>query len=272
MMADRVSTASAFIIISIISVLFLNINLEVADGIPQVVDLEQDNYLISVSPDNTGVLLINATVRSPSNQNMMYSIEAILKNAPFWNADYPDSILIEPLGEWKFQIEVTAPTGEIAGKEVELEVTVTAETGIASGIDSCTIRVLPYLYATLESPVDYIIDIPEKGEFSLDLRNRGNVRAPVGLELDPDLLSYSDSVLLDPGEKRTVSVEYDLSTVISETDIVISCLSDGEMGTALEIRIIPDGELFHLLFSRGPFLILLPGMLRSFINLDFSNL
>lgn len=230
------------------------------EALPQIVEMEFENYVISVSPDDTGVLMVNATIRSPSNQNMMYSIETDLGNGPFWTVEHLDSIMIEPLGEWNLQIRIIAPAGEEAGKEVELEVKVSAETGVATGSDECTIRVLPYFLAEIEPQADYMIDVEAQGSFAVYLRNRGNIRAPVGLDLDGDILTYSGPVILEPGQRKLVYLDCDLSSFVSEDDLEISSFSEGFAGNDLVLKVIPDGDLFHLMFKRGPFLILLPGI------------
>lgn len=232
-----------------------------ASALPQMIEIEEDLVLMTVTDDEKGVAEINVSVRSPFSQNTIFNIESELSGAPFWTVDHPDSIYLEPFEDWEFRVYVTAPAAESAYKEVELSVTVSPEEGQASGEDTCRIRVLPYFAAEVFSEVDYLIDRPLSGSFDLTVRNEGNTPSPIGLDYQGSVdLTFPNDVLLDPGETGNLTVNYDISGETTDIITRITSFSGSTSEGFIDLTFIFDGGLVHILFDRGPFLILLPGI------------
>jgi predicted transcriptional regulator len=259
-MEARVSTIYAILLlVSFMALSILIIGPDPASAIPQIVDIEKDLYFISVDEDSGREIEINVSVRSPSNQNSVFLIESKLVNGPFWSSEHPERIFLEPFEEWSFKITIRAPAGEAAEREVELSITVSSENGMVTGDDECSIKVLPFISTEILMEDDFLIDQPASGSFRVNIRNSGNIEIPIGLKTE-DFMDPGDSLLLDRGETQTINVGYDLTGLNEEISSVLTSFSGNVEGGGLSVRFIPDGSRIHILFSRGPFLVLLPGL------------
>ncbi len=264
-MAARVTIITAAVLILSISLLLFSPKESITtSAIPQIIDIEQDLAFISVSQDETGSVELNVSIRSPSNQNIILNIQSELKGAPFWNVDHIKSIYLEPFEEWKFKVTVTAPAGERADKEVELILKVTSDSGLVTGEDSCRLKVLPFLSTEVSSEVDYLLERPLVGSFPLIIKNNGNSVSPVGLTWDGEIeLTLGGSIMLDPGEKTTLNIDYNIPDDLSDTTTSITSFSGTTSGNGLDVRFILERPFVHILFKKGPFLVLLPGILEK---------
>ncbi len=256
---------SAFALLSI-SVMVLMIIPPGNDGaspLPQIIEFEDEMVFISVGPDDERTITINATVRSLNNRNTVYMIESVIENGNFWTADHQDEIYLEPFEEWVFEILVTAPVGEPVDKEVELTIKATSDTEIAYGSDSVKIRVLPYLSSSIDTGTEYLLDMPLAGDLPVELVNTGNSRSVMGIRVEDSEMGiqYLEQRMIEPGASSRFMIYYSMPG--SSNDIVIDLqpFSGDVMGDGSEVRFIRDGDILHILFGRGPFLILLPGPL-----------
>ncbi len=255
---------AAVLILSLSLLLFSQKESFTASAIPQIVDIEQELAFISVSEDETGSLELNVTIRSPSNQNIILNIASELKGAPFWTVEHIKSIYLEPFEEWKFKVTVTAPAGERADKEVDLMMSVSSDSGLVTGEDSCRLKVLPFLSTEVSSQVDYLLERPLSGSFPLIIKNNGNTVSPVGLTWDGEIeLTSGGSIMLDPGEKTTLNIDYDIPDDLSDTTISITSFSGTTSGNGMDVSFILERPFVHILFKKGPFLVLLPGILEK---------
>ncbi|MBN1538686.1 MAG: hypothetical protein JW939_00960, partial [Candidatus Thermoplasmatota archaeon] len=109
---------------------------------------------------------------------------------------------------------------------------------------------------------DYMMDLPATGEFPVIVRNDGNTLSAVGSMFEGIPMSATGPRITEPGEETSIDVGYDLSDVVIQTSGVLKAFSgDWVSDEGLEVTFIREGDLFHLLFRRGPFLIIKPAEL-----------
>ncbi len=269
----RESTASRhswFIALSfLIMVLFTSLMVLSADAqeAKAVLEIEEDNYDIDVSPESQGSVDIGISVRSTVARNTVYDVHYELVGGSTWSVDIPTQIYMEPLTKKVFDASVTAPSGEPARKEVELRIWVSGEgdsiswESAISG-DSCTIKVMPYQRASIEFENDYLLDQELEGSFTVTVENVGNDISLVGLEPYEKLEYFSiptDREQLEPGEGMTIEVNYDLTGASDIVTLTLySSVNRWLSWEGYEVEFVPDGGLLHILFRRGPFMILVP--------------
>jgi len=269
----RESSASRHMIFIMLSILFavlftLLIHLSAdAQEAKAVVDIGGDSYEVDVSPEGQGMVEIEVSVRSTVPRNTVYEVHYELVGAPTWTVDIPGKLYMEPLGRKIFDATVIAPIGEPAGKEAELRVwvsgegeTVSWETALSG--DSCTIVVEPFHRADIALEEDYLLDRDLEGSVLLPVVNRGNTMSWIGLDIDQgqDRFSIPSGLeQLEPGENRTVVIEYDMRGITES--VTVSLFPKANTWSPLEgvdLKFVPDGDIVHILLRRGPFLILVP--------------
>ncbi|MGA1822617.1 MAG: hypothetical protein ACMUIG_08820 [Thermoplasmatota archaeon] len=258
-----IAASLIFMILASSGVLF--ISFADADVIPEIFDIEKDDYAIKVDPNSGSGLIINATLKSPFREKTTFLVSAEISGEPPWSLTYPDSIQLENREQRTFLIIVTAPEGETAGKSATLDVDVEAVGGKGFYSDSCDILVLPYAWATLEPETDYLLDRPLSGAFNLTLTNDGNIPAVIGYGirvLDDVEINFLDRTL-DSGEKTVISIPYVAIDVEDTMEIAVEPIGLDGGGPAVEVTIQRDLDVVHLLFRRGPFLIIGPGLLSE---------
>lgn len=251
----------------LISIIWIGEGMDGASPLSQVFEFDEDIVFISVGPDDTGSVAITATVRSTSNQDMVYNLDSDLDGGNFWTVEHQNSIYLDSFEEKSITVTVNSPTGEMADTEVILKISVVSENGLREGEDSVTIRVLPYTDSRVTTDESYLMNMPLSGSFEVNIVNTGNIRSPIGIEPKSEGLaeiSAGGMIMIEPGDKAFTNIHYDLMEVSSDSE-TISLLPfiDDTFGESLVVEFLIDGDLVHILFKRGPFLVLLPGPLEK---------
>ena len=105
--------------------------------------------------------------------------------------------------------------------------------------------------------------MPLSGEFNLTLGNEGNIPSIIGYRIDtgdePDLHMMDRS--FDIGEEVSIQIPYDAANIEDSSVMIIEPIGLDGGGPNVEVRVIRDLEFVHLLFQRGPILILSPSSL-----------
>ncbi|MEA3558061.1 MAG: hypothetical protein U9R75_02305, partial [Candidatus Thermoplasmatota archaeon] len=184
---------------------------------------------------------------------------------------------MEPFGKKAFKVDIFVPMGELAERIGELTITATVqgEETLDIGSDSVQINIQEFRQMTPVIGSDYILDLPAEGEIELELRNDGNVDTRFilfdmeNIEGVPDTGNGLD---LHPGETGTFTFEYSLSGDLTIQQLS-SIFGDGSINeNILDLRFLKDGELFHLLFRPGPFLILTPDLDAGPLSVNIFSL
>lgn len=230
-----------------------------------VIDIEQDSIRIDVSGRSHAVESVDVTVRSTSARNVILDVSYDLVAPPTWSVDGPGKLFMEPLSRKNFQVDIIVPPGELAELEGEMTISASVEgdPGMEVGSDSVSIRIKEFRRIVPLVDDDYISDLPPQGELELKMENLGNVETRfLLLEMNgPNTMpGAGDGMVLAPGEIGAFTLEYSLDETAGEQTMELSSyLSDGTVQESfLSLRFIRDGDLFHLLFRNGPFLIISP--------------
>ncbi|MBN1390999.1 MAG: MarR family transcriptional regulator [Candidatus Thermoplasmatota archaeon] len=276
MVKERLPTAAAILLVSLaVSIVILSLPVK-GVGTSGIVEIEEDTFHVEVSPQDSGIVRIEVSLRSTDTRNSIFDIVSELDSPPTWSVDIPEKVYLGPLEKKTFTALVRCPLGEIAGTSATLEISAYPE-GVGMSwdgevsSDSCTILVQPYLQAFIMVENDYLLDLPLEGEYQVTVRNDGNTRSPVGILSDGITgISTSGPIITEPGETAVIDVGYELSDVADQYAIVIRAVSgDRVSDEGLEITFIREGEALHLLFRRGPFLIIKPA---KFINPEIQRM
>jgi DNA-binding MarR family transcriptional regulator len=236
-----------------------------AVGPSGIVEIEEDNYSLKVSPTDTGSVDIEVTLRSTETRNTVFTISWKLDGPSTWAVEIPDEkIYLGPLDKKTFTVTVICPLGESADHSAELEISAipdNVETSMNGDIssDTCTIDVEPYFQASILIEDEYKLNIHPSGDYELKVRNDGNTRAPVGLwGVNSSAFMVPPMSLVDPDENTTFVIHgIDLSSQQNEFTIELYARSSKWISDeTVEIKFIRDYDLFHILFRRGPFLVL----------------
>ncbi len=245
----------------LLAIMVISISPVDGDKLIQPLDIEEEAAVVTFEKDPTGIAEVNVTVRSTSTRTAYYTISASISGNPLWSVEHPDSLYLEPMEEWRFRVTIRVPAGTPPSDSAELTVSMSSEGGIVVGSDSCRVIVMPHVSTELAPAVDYLVDMPSSGSFRVKVVNTGNVRTPVALVSDGpwlDTVGTAD-LLLEAGGVLSLEIDYDVSGMTGENTTRLRSIADGLESDHLDITFMPDGELFHIMFGGGPFLVLLPG-------------
>ena len=92
-----------------------------ARGPSGIVEIEEDDYSLRVSPTDTGSVDIEVSLRSTETRNTVYTISWELDGPSTWAVEVPDEkIYLGPLDKKTFTVTVICPLGERADRSAEL--------------------------------------------------------------------------------------------------------------------------------------------------------
>ncbi|MGA1793662.1 MAG: helix-turn-helix domain-containing protein [Thermoplasmatota archaeon] len=264
MAAWRPSLAAAGILfISILAALVMISLPSMAVGPTGVVEIEEDTYYISVSPEDPAEVLIDVSLRSTETRNSVFDIVYEMDGPSTWSVELPEKVYLGPLEKKTFKAAVSCPHGELAEKSATLEIKAIPEgMGVSwdgeVSSDTCTIRVEPYLWASLEFQDDFLMDLDRSGEFGVTVRNDGNTVSLIGARgVQENGLIIPPFRMIDPGDTVQLVVGYEIPEEVDSYSVELTAVSgDWSSLEAVELEFIREGNLYHLLFRRGPFLIL----------------
>lgn len=231
-----------------------------------VIDIEETTVWVDVSPGSFGVETIDVSVRSSSARNVILDLHYEISGPTTWAVDGEQQLFMEPLARKSFSVDIIVPLGELAVEEGELTITavVEGEPSLDVGSDSVQIRIMEY--RSIEPVIDdeYILDLPPEGELELPVQNTGNTPVSFILFIDDDagpIPGDMEYIEIGPGNFEYLSIPYSLDTSLQEQEVMVSMhiMDEGIDRDMFSLEFLREGEIFHLLFGEGPFLVLIPG-------------
>ncbi|MGA1819684.1 MAG: helix-turn-helix domain-containing protein [Thermoplasmatota archaeon] len=255
--------AAVFLLVSILAALVMISISSEAVGPTGVVEIEEDTYYISVSPEDPAEVQIDVSLRSTETRNSVFDLVYELDGPSAWSVELPEKVYLGPLEKKTFKAAVACPHGELAERTATLEIKAIPEgMGVSwdgeVSSDTCTIRVEPYLWASIEFQDDFLLDVPRTGEFGATIRNDGNTVSLIGARDEQENgLTIPPFRKIDPGDSVQLVIGYEIPVESDTFSVELTAVSGDWISLeAVELEFVREGNLYHLLFSRGPFLIL----------------
>ncbi|MBN1539200.1 MAG: hypothetical protein JW939_03575, partial [Candidatus Thermoplasmatota archaeon] len=115
-------TAAAILLIASVAALMVISMPSGAVGPTGVIEIEEDAYYASVSPEDTGEVLIEVSLRSTDTRNTIFDIVSELDAPSTWSVDIPSMVYLGPLEKKTFNAVLTCPLGERGGTSGTLEI------------------------------------------------------------------------------------------------------------------------------------------------------
>ncbi len=255
--------AVAVMMISLLGTLLILSIPSIAVGPYGVVEIEEDTVHIGVSPDDTGTVDIEASIRSTETKNTVFNIQWELDGPTNWAVEIPEKIYLGPLEKKSFTVTVICPIGERADTSAVLEISAVPEgmeiawDGEISS-DSIDIKIDPYYGASIILENDFELDVPTSSPIEIRIQNDGNIRAPINIQIkNVSMRTGPRMSMVDPGDNTTVDLY--LEDLIENDELTIEIFTKAGDWTSEEgivFEIVRDRSLFHILFKPGPILIL----------------